>query len=142
MNSCQSINSFYSKFNQLQICTTMFFCDVNNIIWIDLIICFQPTRLWVCSKSTSEQITCLNICAIKYTKNTISSGNNSELEYEALKLIVVKKANIKQILANNLENDTNALGKGIFSLYKYVCAKYINMNRKDIEAFLIQQPNY
>jgi hypothetical protein len=69
-------------------------------------------------------------------------NNDGELLYEPLKLVVVKKANIEGILANLYKNDKNALGKGIVNFYKYVCSKYINIKRKDIQEFLKKQPNY
>ncbi len=34
------------------------------------------------------------------------------------------------------------MGKGIVNFYKYVCSKYINIKRNDIEEFLKKQPNY
>lgn len=69
-------------------------------------------------------------------------NNDGELEYEPLNLIVVKKADIEHILADLLEHDKNVLGKGIVNFYKYICSKYINITRKDIEAFLKKQPEY
>ena len=69
-------------------------------------------------------------------------NNDDELLYEPLTLVVVKKANIKHILANLFKNDRNALDKGIVNSYKYFCSKYINIKRNDIEEFLKKQPNY
>lgn len=76
----------------------------------------------------------------KYSKFIVN--NSDELVYEPLQLIVVKKANIQHILANLLKHDKNVLGKGIVNFYKYVCSKYINITRKDIEDFLKDQPEY
>ena len=76
----------------------------------------------------------------KYKKFILN--NENKLVYEPLSLKVVKKADIKHILADLFKNDKNALGKGIVNFYKYICSKYINIKRKDIEDFLKKQPNY
>ena len=45
----------------------------------------------------------------KYSKFIVN--NDDVLEYEPLHLVVVKKENIKHILADLLKNDTNVIGK-------------------------------
>jgi flagellin-specific chaperone FliS len=49
---------------------------------------------------------------------------------------VIKKAEIEDTLNNLFENDNNTLAKGVTALYKYICSRYINITRSEVQDYL------
>ena len=75
----------------------------------------------------------------KYKQFVLKDGS---LIYEPLQLIVIKNVDVEKTLETLYKTDPSAFGKGIVTLYKYVASKFINITRKDVEAFLKKQMNY
>ena len=75
----------------------------------------------------------------KYKHFILKDGS---LIYQPLNLAVIRKDDIMKTLEALYKTDPNAFGKGIVTLYKYVATKFINITRKDVNAFLKQQLNY
>ena len=65
---------------------------------------------------------------------------NGKLMYDNRE--VIKKAEIEDTLNNLFENDNNTLAKGVTALYKYICSRYINITRSEVQAYLQNTPQY
>jgi transposase InsO family protein len=79
-------------------------------------------------------------CATKYKRFILNS--NKQIVYKPLELVVLRKAEIQPTLKRLYHDDANAFGKGIIAVYKYVCSKFINITREDVETFLKAQTPY
>ena len=75
----------------------------------------------------------------KYKHFVVEHGR---LVYEPLRLTVLRKAEVQPTLEKLYKAEEGVFGKGIEGVYKFVSSRYINVTRKDIRAFLVQQTPY
>lgn len=66
----------------------------------------------------------------------------NEIVYKETNAIVVPKEDVESVLEDIYKNDTNVLGKGVTTFYKYIVSKYLNITRREVEAFLKKQNQY
>jgi hypothetical protein len=71
-----------------------------------------------------------------------SLNDNGDVILTKENMVVVPRDKVQEKIKEIYENDTNALGKGINGLYKYIGSKYIGIMRKDVEEFLKTQTTY
>ncbi len=64
------------------------------------------------------------------------------IKYQPLDLTLVNPADKEDTLAQLIQNDDNAKGKGVYSLFKYIQSKYINITREDVQKAMESNSNY
>ena len=124
------------------------FDTLNNLFigfddsYIDLIIKLKQSQSSHNHNAIAEVLTDLNKHGEsakdffhKFKHFIVKDGN---LIFEPLNLQVIKKVEVKKTLTE-LFKDNESASKGIVSLYKYVCTKYINITREDVAEFLKHQ---
>lgn len=67
---------------------------------------------------------------------------NDKIIYEPLGLEVIEPDNKQEKLEEIYKNDKNSLGKGAYSLYKYIQSRYIGLTRKEVQEFITFQSDY
>jgi len=67
---------------------------------------------------------------------------NDDIVYSPLNLVVVPKSEIENVMQKLYDNPVTGIGRGIVLFYKYICSKYINITRAEVNTFLKQQAYY
>lgn len=66
----------------------------------------------------------------------------NKLIFKPLNLEVIKKKDIPKLLNDIFENDTNIIGMGQNTFYKYIMSRYFNITREEVIEFLESKINY